>query len=226
MKNITKLILIPLMLVIFSVAHAQIYGIRAGLNLSNVHLKYDNTVLSEDFKMNPGFLLGPTADFLLSDYLSIETGILLSTKGFKTSEKESYQNETMEYKSKLNLLYIDIPVALKGRISLSDNIDLFVSAGPNIGFGVSGKSKSEFIYNGETETSEENVEWGTDPKKSMLKRPEFGLVMGIGIEYEAYQFGIFYNIGLTNIAATSADDATKLKNRVLNISANYRFVRK
>ena len=220
------MIAIPSMLLIYSAAHAQIYGIRAGLNLSNMHLKYDNTVLSEDFKRNPGFLLGPTADFLLSDYLSIESGILLSTKGFKTSEKESYQNETMEYKSKLNLLYIDIPVALKGRISLSDNTDLFVSAGPNIGFGVSGKSKSEFTYNGETETSEEDVEWSTDPDKSMLKRPEFGFVMGIGIEYKVFQFGVFYNFGITNIAVTGTGDATKLKNRVLNISANYRFVRK
>jgi len=190
-----------------------------------MHLKYGNTVLSEDFKMKPGFLLGPTADFPLSDHLSVETGILLSTKGFKTSEKETYQSETFEYRSTLNLVYIDIPIALKGKISVSENTDLFLSAGPYVGIGISGKSKSERIYNGDKTTNEEEVKWGSDENNDMLKRPDFGLAFGGGVEIKSFQFGIFYNVGLANISAYTEDE-TKISNRVLNISTGYRFPRK
>lgn len=224
MKTTVILLSIILLSVFCLNAYAQTYGIRAGLNLSNMHFKYGNTILSQDFKMNPGFLLGPTADFPLSDYLSIETAALLSTKGFKTSDKETYQSEIYEYKSTLNLVYVDIPIALKGRIGVSDNTYLFLSAGPYVGIGISGKSKSESIYNGDKTSHEEEVKWGSDENNDMLKRPDFGLAFGGGVEIKSFQFGIFYNLGLANISAY-AEDETKIKNRVLNISAGYRFIR-
>ena len=38
--------------------------------------------------MNPGFHIGATMDYPFSDVLSLETGLLLSTKGVKNKEEE------------------------------------------------------------------------------------------------------------------------------------------
>lgn len=62
---------------------AQNFGVKAGLNLSNMLVKNDYRTYSDDFKMNPGFYVGATAEFPLSDLLSFETGLLLSTKDSK-----------------------------------------------------------------------------------------------------------------------------------------------
>lgn len=205
-------------------AVAQIYGIRAGFNLANMNMKYDGETVSDDLKMKPGFLLGPTAEFPISPALSIESGLLLSTKGFKVEEKETFQTESYVYKSKLNLLYLDIPVALKGKINVGENTNLFLSGGPYFAVGLSGTAKSEYSYNGETEKSEESIEWGSDPDEDDLRPLDIGLTFGGGVEYAAFQFGVYYDLGLMNISPYT-DDGMKIRNRNLNFSLTYRFIK-
>ncbi|MGD9328630.1 MAG: outer membrane beta-barrel protein [Cyclobacteriaceae bacterium] len=76
------------------------------MNLSKMLIKNDMDTYSDDFKMNPGFHIGATVEFPISNILSLGTGLLLDTKGFKTKE----EGQDWVEKEKLNLYYLDIPI--------------------------------------------------------------------------------------------------------------------
>jgi len=202
---------------------AQNFRVKAGLNLSNMLMKDYNETYSDDFKMNPGFHIGSTAEFPLTEMISFETGLFLSTKGFKKSEEEIIMSETIEIEEELNLLYLDIPLTAKVSFDL-DGAKIYGVLGPYLGMGLSGKSKYEYTFDGETETEEEDIEWGTNEEveKDDLKRLDFGLTMGAGVEINSIQIGLTYGLGLANISTYPYDDF-KIKNRVLGLSVGYRF---
>jgi len=208
-----KLLLVVIALTTATDLFSQTLGVRAGLNLSNMLMKDDEDTYSDDFKMVPGFHVGATAEFPISDLLSFETGLILSTKGFKVEESGA--------EIKANLFYLDIPLTIKATHDLG-GAKIFGALGPYLGMGLSGKYKYEYTSGGTTESDDESVEWGSDEEDDDLKRFDFGLVVGAGVEINVIQIGVFYNLGIANISSYN-DDGTKAANRVLGISLGYRF---
>ena len=202
-------------------AFAQNFGLKGGLNLSNILAKDDNTTYSDDFKMNPGFHIGATAEFPFSDMFSFETGLLLSTKGYKISEEETFMGKKIEMKIKTNLFYLDIPLTAKASFDLGD-AKVFGLFGPYIGMGLTGQSKTVTTIDGKTEKEKEDVEWGSEKGKSDLKRLDFGLTIGAGVEIDLFQIGLGYNLGLANISPYN-DGGMKINNRVIGLSVGYKF---
>ena len=225
MKNLEKILIVVFIAILASESFAQTYGIKAGLNLSNLIMKAGGETWSDDFKMNPGFHVGPTAEFPISEVFSFETAFLLSTKGFRISEKETFQDETFEYKTKCNLLYLDVPLNAKASFRVSEKASIYGVLGPYLGIGLTGKTKNENSYNGEKHKEEEDIKWGSDEENDFLKRLDYGLTFGAGVDFKSIQFGMSYGLGLANIS-TYTDDDVKIKNRVLGISVGYRFSRK
>lgn len=223
MKNLMRLLFVAIGATIATASFAQTFGIKAGLNLANVLAEDDEDSYSDDFEMNPGFHAGATAEFPIAGILSFETGLLLSTKGFRLSEEEDLFGETFKTVYKMNLLYLDIPLTAKASFDLG-GAKIYGAFGPYIGAGLSGKTKSEVTYMGETEKEEEDIEWGNDAENDDLKRLDFGLSMGAGIEIKAVQIGFSYGLGLANISAET-EDGLKINNRVLGISLGYKFGR-
>jgi hypothetical protein len=193
---------------------AQNFGLRGGLNLADMLVKFEDG--SFDTKIKPGFHIGATAEFPISEFLSFETGLLLSTKGYKISEKDV----NIEVEQKFNLLYLDIPLAAKARFDVG-GVKIYSVFGPYVGMGLSGKSKVKAKVSGVTETFEEDIDWGSDDE-SDLKRLDFGLTMGSGVEINSIQIGLTYNLGLANISSYT-EGGTKVQNRVLGISVGYKF---
>lgn len=222
MKNLLKLLIVVIGFTMTTESYAQTFGVKAGLNLSNMLVEDDDDTYSDDFKVNPGFHVGATAEFPITELFSFETGLLLSTKGFKVSEEETFMGETVKYESKLNLIYLDIPLTAKASFDLG-GARIYGVFGPYIGMGLSGKSKFEITAMGETETDEEDIKWGSD--EDDFKRLDLGLTMGAGVEISSIQIGLSYGLGLANIS-TSTDGGSKISNRVLGISVGYKFGRK
>lgn len=220
MKNLLKLLIMIIVFTMAAESFAQTFGVKAGLNLSNILAKDDDETYSEDFKMNPGFHLGITAEFPFTDMISFEPGLLLSSKGTRISEEETYMGETYKYEQKVNLFYLDIPLTAKASFDI-ENARVYGVFGPYLGMGLSGKSKSEETFMGETETEEEDINWGSD-KEDDLKRLDFGLSVGVGVEINSIQIGLSYSLGLANISANT-DGGSTTNNRVLGISIGYKF---
>lgn len=221
MKNYSRILLISLVLTLPLTTFGQIFGIKAGMNLSNMVLKMNDETLSQDFKMNLGYNVGGTVEFPISEWFSIESELLLSTKGYKISEEESYGIDSYKYERKLNLLYLNIPVTGKAKVDVG-KMKIYGELGPYFGFGLSGKAISKDTYNGETTTVNEKIEWGNDAETDYLKRPDFGLTFGAGVIVNAFQFGLNYDLGMLNLLPDTSYD-TKLTNRVLGISIGYQF---
>ncbi len=221
MKILSKLIIVVIVFTMATSSFAQNFGIRAGLNLSNMLEKDDDITYSEDYKMNPGFHVGATAEFPITEMFSFETGLFLSTKGFKISEEETFWGETLKIDAEMNLLYIDVPLTGKASFDLG-GAKVYGVLGPYIGMGISGKLKWEFSMDGETEKGEEDIEWGSDEDQHDLKRLDFGLTVGAGVEISSIQVGLTYGLGLANISPYS-DDGFKTNNRVLGVTLGYKF---
>ena len=72
---------------------------------------------------------------------------------------------------------------------------------------------------GDTET--EDVEIGSADTDN-IKPFDFGLQAGAGIEFNSFQVGVSYGLGLANISSYT-DNGSKISNRVLGISLGYRL---
>ncbi|MGC9341322.1 MAG: porin family protein [Bacteroidales bacterium] len=221
MKYLIRLSIVLIICTMSTELFAQNFGIKGGLNLSKILAKDNEDDYSEYYKMKPGFHLGPTAEFPLADRLSFETGLLLSTKGYRISEEETYDGETYKLEGTANLLYLDIPLNSRAWIDLN-GMKIYGVFGPYLGIGLSGKSIYKYTYDGQTETDEEDIAWGSDEDNDDVKRLDFGITIGAGIEIYYFQIGLTYGLGLVNISAYT-DNSSLIKNRALGVSVGYKF---
>lgn len=216
---------------------AQDISLRGGFNLSNMLIKSDFGSQSDDYKARPGFHFGGIVNFPLSNNFSIETGILFTTKGYRQNLEfptpsdsdqliidDEFQESTIttEFKIRMNLSYIDLPLAGKMVYDLKD-VKIYGLVGPYLGYGVSGQLSGEEIENGEIVNEEtQDIEWGTS---NGFKRFDYGLYMGAGIEINNFQIGINYSWGLANINNGPDNSSNQVhRNRALGlVSIGYRI---
>jgi len=215
MKNYVKFMLITLICLSSIPTLAQNIRIKGGFNLSNMMGKDEDGKFSEDWKMKPGFHIGGIIEKDLTDLFSLEGGLLFSTRGFKIKEESGGES----YKASINLNYIDIPVLAKATHELGNGMNVFGMAGPYFAFGICGKVKSVYEYQGSKEKETEKISWGNSSDDD-FKRLDMGIKFGAGVERNACQFGIYYELGLVNISSYTDFD-TRIKNRVLQFSFAY-----
>jgi hypothetical protein len=212
-----------LLLIISTASYGQIFGVKAGLNLSTMLLKDNNGNYSDDFKLNPGFHVGMTSEFPLTEMFSFETGLFLSTKGFKINQVVDFSLDvTTKTKAEINLLYLDIPLTAKASFDVG-NMKVYGVLGPYLGMGLSGKDKYKITESGETSTGENNISWGAG--ENDYRRLDFGLTAGTGVGVKSIEIGLLYSLGLTNIS-TYSENGNRFCNRVLEISIGYKFAGK
>ena len=211
MKNLIKLFFVIVVFTMSMQSFAQRAGIIAGLNLSNLLVKIDDTKLSDDYKMNPGIHLGLVVEIPVYKFLSLETGLIVSTKGYK--------EESIVEKDNMYLFYLDLPITIKGTLDLKA-VKLYAAVGPYLGLGVYGFTKNTIIATDNVSTEE--TKWGSD-KTDGLKRFDMGLTFGGGIEIGAVPIflGVSYDLGLINMSPNS--DLITCNNRVLKISLGCKF---
>ena len=210
MKNVYKLLVVLFLISLTSQTFAQpTFGIKGGVNFAKMVVEYGDVSAEDYIKMKLGFQIGGTAEWVINEMFSFEPALLLSTKGFKLVVDET----GYEYSEKLDLLYIDIP--LNGKVYFdAGGMKVYGLFGPYIGMGLSGKSKWE--EDGESGT--DDIEWGSDGD---IKRLDFGLTIGAGMNIKGIEVGLSYALGLANLSPDSND--SKLNNRVLSLTAAMKF---
>ncbi len=163
------------------------YGVRAGMNVSNMKMKEGGS--SEKFGTKVGFHVGAIVDIpVFKQYLYVQPGLSFTQKGAKDSE--GGLTET------LNPLYLEIPILLSGRYDINKKVQVQVSFGPYFAAGLCGKDKEK---------------WGSETDKEDffgdgVKRFDAGLSVGAGVLLMKHYFvGIQYEAGLANIFKASGD---------------------
>jgi hypothetical protein len=64
------------------------------------------------------------------------------------------------------------------------------------------------------------IKWGSESQND-LRRLDFGLTIGAGIQIKSLEIGISYDLGLSNMAPDDYNYSTIIKSRVLAVSIGY-----
>lgn len=216
-KNV---ILTVVALMAFAVgASAQGFGVNAGVNFFNQTIKFDGEKF-DDAKMRPGFHIGVDYEIGIAPDFYFAPGLQYSSKGSKTE----FSEEGMDYSVKTVLNYLEVPLNLVYKPTLG-NGNLIVNFGPYLGYGISGKYKTELDgaeVLGIGVSTDEDVEFGSEEGDD-LKPFDMGANIGFG-----YMLGgglsVKFNaqLGLINILP-EGDSDNLVKNNGFGLSVGYRF---
>ena len=216
MKKMTAMLLVT---VIAMGAKAQVY-VQGGLNLANI--TNTNSGQTEKNKELATFNAGVMARFGISNTFDLESGILFTGKGAKA---ETYFNNGNDYvKTRFNPLYLEVPLNAVVKIPLDTKTksNVFFHAGPYIAVGVAGKSTSESSIIGLKTSSSSSIKFSNDdPFTSRqddaaydkLKRFDYGINVGGGIDFGKLLLKANYGYGLAKINSTQSDNTVNDKNK-------------
>lgn len=207
MKNYA-LCLFLLCAVGLTAAYGQVkFGVKGGLTFADAAIKGGGLEFDTDLRTT--YHVGAVAEFGVSEAIAVNTGLLLAGRGYNfTFDFLGSSEET-----KTSLTYLQIPV------NIVYNADLFYfSAGPYLGFGVSGSSDD-----GEEEI---DVEFGNSVDDD-ISPTDFGVNVELGVNLSNLRLGVGYGLGLSNnipgdIKDDDTDDTT-FRNNAINVSATFFF---
>jgi opacity protein-like surface antigen len=202
MKKVLLIVVVTLLGLGNANAQEVKLGAKLGLNLSSLRSDMD-------FDSKIGFNLGVFAEINLSDKLIFQPELLYSTQG--ASLEQSFDSNSFKITNSVD--YLNIPLTLK--YGVTDK--LFLEFGPQLGFLLSGESKYEETYGGETTSETEDI-------KEFTNSIDFGLNFGVSFNIaENIMIAARYNLGLSNIVDEEDGDDEKLQNSVFSLSLGYRF---
>jgi hypothetical protein len=219
MKNLTKFVISLILLLGFTASFGQRFGVKAGLNMAKISFSEDAEDFFDDIKYAPKFHVGLSYEYPFSDMFAVETGVLLSAKGFRVSGKETDDGMEYKYSGGMNVFNAEIPINAKVYFPIGDDLNAYVSAGPYVGAGLMGNTKFKFTVDGETESDSEKLVFGNDDE-SDIKRLDYGVNIGAGIAREKLQAGAFFGLGLANIIP-GGDADNKGTNQIIGLSLTY-----
>ncbi|OKS86060.1 hypothetical protein RG47T_1507 [Mucilaginibacter polytrichastri] len=212
-------------------ANAQTkFGIKAGVNFTNVIMKDENGNKTNTQSM-PGILLGLTVDIPVAGDFYIQPAAQYSRKGYKQETGGFYGSAT---NFKVNASYIEVPINLLYKPHLGTG-NLLLGAGPYIGYGTGGNWKSEndaaigdmIVGKKGDVIFKNNAMDGGDINSYLYGKPlDYGLNFLAGYEFFnklSVQLGA--QVGLANLQPHT-DGVTregKLKNSGFGISLGYKF---
>ena len=202
-----KKVLLIAALAVSSVSFAQIsFGVQLGGNIANQ--KYTESGVSITPSSKFGLTLGGVAELPITKEISFRPELNFVQKG----SSFSFGGETV----KTTLSYLEIPLNFTYNLEAGSG-NLFLGAGPSIGFGIGGKISAGGLsqsvkFDGNKNASDElehfkSIDFG------------FGLLAGYKLSNN-FLFSLGYNMGLSDI---DVYDASTTKNKGFAIKVGYMF---
>jgi hypothetical protein len=226
---VKKLMAVFLLTVTGICARAQFY-VQGGLNLANITRTKDGQTQKNN--LLPSFNVGFMGRFGLSDVFDLESGLLLTGRGSKATTYFTNASDDNYLKTRFNPIYLEVPLnaVVKFPLLAKSKSNIFVNAGPYIAMGVFGKSSVDQRIFGAASSSSSDIKFSIDDpfaseqddaNYNKLKRFDYGINLGGGIDFGKFILKANYGMGLAKINSTqsnnSADDKNKF--RTFSISA-------
>lgn len=222
MKILTRVFLAILLSISYLSVNAQTAQLKAGLNLSNMIISDENTTYSDDFSSLTGFHVG----FSISEPIGkepgmfFETGLLITTRGYE--EEPDINSSDINLTEKVSLVYLDIPLTIKGTSTSENGTGVYGYFGPYIGLAIAAKTSLTGEARGESVDEEEDLDLGDDPDQDSFKRLDGGLTFGAGLEFKTFTIGLSYDFGILNISPYQ-ENGSRISNSVLKFSVGLKL---
>lgn len=219
-----KLLTIVMLTGIFANASSQVY-IQGGVNLANI--TQTKSGQTQDNNLLTTFNAGLLGRFNLSTTIDLESGLLLEGRGAKANSYFTSSTDDNYVKTKFNPLYLEVPLNVVLRLPLEKTTNIFFNAGPYAAIGVAGKSKTDSRFLGITSSSSNNIKFSNDDPSTSeqddaaynkLKRFDFGLNFGGGLDLGKVLLKLNYGFGFTKINSTQSNNSADDKNKYRTIS--------
>ncbi len=216
-----KLLALALCAGLFTTANSQKVYVQGGVNLSNITTS--NSGSTEDSHLLTTFNAGIMARSNNAEPIALEAGLLVEGKGAKSSGGSGNTN----YDATFNPLYLQLPVNLVIRVPLQTNTsNIFVFGGPYVAMGIAGKSKVKGQILGANIDNTKDIQFtnvdptDNDQAYSKLKRFDYGVNVGAGIDLGKILLKANYGMGLAKISSMQTNNGENAKNkyRVVSIS--------
>lgn len=188
------------------------FGLKGGLNLSNVSISGGNSISNPETNGRTSFHVGGLAEIKLADEIALQPEIQYTSVGykFKMSGIEQGYPYTADIEDKID--YLAVPVMFKYFPAEGFSIEF----GPQIAFLMSHKADIQVNVAG-TSNSE------TTDLKKYSENTEFGLNFGASYKLKNNLFfSGRYNLGLSDMQSESSD-GEKILNRCFQLSIGYFF---
>ena len=197
-------------------------GVKARLNISSAGGDFS------DANSRLGYNAGIIADYNFSESIFFRTGLDFTSKGAKY--KDAWNNiasdgTTGYQKRYYHLNYLQLPLSLGYRIAATENINMTVSAGAYLAYGVYAREKyTAHSWCGTPPTTPDVTITSKGFDDSGMRAFDSGLLGGVGLEYKQYMLLIGYEMGLYNTMSGKYDGGDpSWKNRNWSFSLGYRF---
>ncbi|MEP7141884.1 MAG: porin family protein [Ferruginibacter sp.] len=224
-----KLLAVSLLIATGICAKAQFY-VQGGLNLANITKTKDGQTAKNN--LIPSYNVGLMSRFGLSDVFDLEAGVLLTGKGAKATTYFTNATDDNYIQTKFNPIYIEVPLnaVVKFPLEAKSKTNIFINAGPYIAAGVFGKSTADLKFGPITSSSGSDIKFSNDDpftseqddaKYNKLKRFDYGVNLGGGIDFGKFILKANYGLGLAKIRSTQSDNSADDRNkfRTFSISA-------
>ncbi|MBB6610767.1 PorT family protein [Pontibacter sp. Tf4] len=198
-----------------SMAQTITIGPRVGVNFATQVITGDDDEYAEwwndEVKASPGLQAGLVYNIMVSDMFSVQPELLYTRKGYKFTTDD----ETVIGKYS----YLDLPILAKLSLGTGD-LKGFVTAGPTLGYWMSGKD----TYESDDLNGDVDIDFDND-NDGLEKQFEFGASIGVGMGYNTgageLNLDVRYGTGFTSVY--DSDDKAKLRNSGISISIAYLF---
>ena len=189
-----KLLLFCVMIFALNGLYAQRAGIKAGFNLA--HSNYAVEGLGITTSNLPRYQVGVVGEMPLWKSLYLNSGINYTIKGVSLS----FLGSDIEFP----ISYLEVPVNVSYKYDLG-LARVFGITGPYVAYGLKAKSTKGKDVN--------DISFGSNDDE--MKRIDYGLNFGTGIEFEKFSFAVSYGLGLPNLSNMSEET---MKNGVLSFT--------
>lgn len=215
----TKLLFLSLLVFIGFHTKAQVsLGVQGGAVMSNVSGKQTLFEISSKPKSKFSWQAGLMADIPLGESgFRFIPELKFVNKGFKAEEDILGVGTAT---GSVNLSYIELPVNFGYALDLG-GAQLVLGAGPYAALGIIGKAKYEVNLSGTSQSTEEDIKFGSNQDE--LKPLDFGANLMAGLLLEnGLMVKANYSLGLAN--ASNIPNST-FKNTYMGLSLVYFFKR-
>lgn len=183
MKKIISLVM--LLVAMTMPAQAQInFGVKGGLNLT--HMSFNKDVFDSSNQL--GFFVGPTVKFTFPvTGLGIDGSLLFDQRSFNV-ELESKEGHVTVASESIKQQSIQIPVNLRFAFGVGNVASIFLFAGPQFGFNLSGKKSLNQIADWKFNSSNlsANIGAGVFLFKHLQASLNYNLALGKTGEFDVH----------------------------------------